>query len=158
MSFRNLPKLVISIALCELAGIFGSVFTFSAIPTWYAALAKPQFAPPNWIFGPVWTILYLLMGIAFYLVWTSHADTRARRRAMAMFGVQLLLNAIWSPIFFGLQSPGSAFLVIILLWCAIIATMYLFSKVLRTAALLLLPYLAWVSFAAYLNYSIWVLN
>lgn len=158
MSSKNLLRLLISIAVCELVGVAGSIFTFSAIPTWYVTLAKPRFSPPNWVFGPAWTTLYLLMGIAFYLVWTSRADTKMKRWAMAMFGIQLLLNAIWSPIFFGLQSPAWALVCIISLWCAIIATIFVFSRISRVAVLLLLPYLAWVSFAMYLNYSIWVLN
>lgn len=155
---KNLFKLILSIVVCELAGVAGSVFTFSAIPTWYTALAKPQLSPPNWVFGPAWTLLYLLMGIAFWLVWTSLADLKAKKRAMAAFGVQLFLNALWSPIFFGLRSPAWALVVIVLLWVVIAATIYLFSRVSRMAMLLLLPYLAWVSFAMYLNFAIWRLN
>lgn len=141
------------IALCELAGVIGSVFTISAIPTWYAGLVKPDVRPPNWVFGPVWTTLYALMGIAGYLVWSKR-----RGQALRIFGVQLVLNATWSIIFFGLQSPGWALVNIVALWLAIVGTIKEFYRVSKPAAYLLVPYLVWVSFASYLNYSIWVLN
>ncbi|MFH1990253.1 MAG: tryptophan-rich sensory protein [Patescibacteria group bacterium] len=160
----NYKRLIISLALPQLAGMVGSLFTTSAIPTWYAVLQRPSFSPPNWVFGPVWVLLYILMGISVYLVWSSYAkatDGQRRRTikiALGIFGVQLFLNAIWSIIFFGLKSPGWAFVDIILLWLAILATIIVFSKISRPAMLLLLPYILWVSFAGYLNYSIWTLN
>ncbi len=151
-SIQILP-LVGWIALCELAGIIGSVFTVSAIPTWYAALAKPVLRPPNWLFGPIWTTLYALIGVAAYLVWNKRHG-----QALRIFGVQLVLNATWSIVFFGLQSPGWALLNIIALWLAIVWTIKVFYRISKPAAYLLVPYLLWVSFGSYLNYAIWVLN
>jgi tryptophan-rich sensory protein len=143
------------ILLAEGAGIVGSFFTTSNIPTWYATLTKPPIAPPNWVFGPVWTTLFLLMGIAAYFVWRTGVRSRS---ALQIFGIQLALNVLWSLIFFGLQNPGAAFIEIILLWLAIVWTIYAFSRHSKLAAWLLVPYIAWVSFASVLNYFIWVLN
>ncbi len=162
MKLSNHSKLAISLALPQLAGLFGAVFTSSAIPTWYAAINRPSLSPPNWIFGPVWTTLFILMGIAFYLVWTKWAvlpwTKRQKRLALVLFGAQLVLNTLWSIIFFGLQSPGGALIEIVFLWLAIAATIITFAKISRPAAWLLVPYIAWVSFASYLNYAIWTLN
>lgn len=158
MKIHNVFKLIFAIAVAELAGIIGSFFTISAIPNWYAGLVKPSLNPPAWIFGPVWTVLYVLMGVAAFLVWKNGWQRKDVRTALGVFGVQLLLNAIWSIIFFGFQSPGWALVDIILLWLAIIWTISIFYKISRPAAHLLLPYLFWVSFALYLNYAIWVLN
>jgi tryptophan-rich sensory protein len=158
ISFRkNLVTLAAWILLAEGAGLLGSFFTAPAIGGWYAALAKPELAPPNWIFGPVWTTLFLLMGIAAYLVWKKPAK-KGRTLALRLFFAQLSLNVAWSALFFGLHDPGAALADIAFLWVSIAATMWSFSKVSGPAALLLAPYLAWVSFATYLNYSIWVLN
>lgn len=143
------------ILLAEGAGIVGSFFTTPNIPTWYVTLTKPPIAPPNWVFGPVWTTLFLLMGIAAYLVWRTGVRSRS---ALQIFGIQLALNVLWSLIFFGLQNPGAAFIEIILLWLAIAWTIYAFSRHSKLAAWLLAPYIAWVSFASVLNYFIWVLN
>ena len=157
-------KLIIAIGISLLPGIIGSLFTAPAISGWYAGLIKPAINPPSWVFGPMWTTLYILMGIAAYLVWQSYAEhndtaeKRRRRNALVIFDVQLILNAVWSIIFFGLERPGAAFFEIVLLWCAIGATIYVFYPISRTAAYLLIPYIAWVSFAAYLNYSLWMLN
>jgi tryptophan-rich sensory protein len=145
------------ILLCEGAGIVGSVFTTPAIAGWYSALIKPSVAPPNWIFGPVWTTLFLLMGIALFLVWKARSKGDPRI-LFGVFGVQLVLNVLWSFIFFGLHNPGAAFVEILCLWLAIAATIGVFAKVSKPAALLLVPYIAWVSFAGYLNYLIWILN
>ena len=155
---KNYLKLIIAIAVSQLAGIVGSIFTVSAIPNWYATLTKPVFNPPSWIFGPVWTTLYALMGIAAFLVWKKGLDRRDIRKALLVFGLQLVLNASWSIVFFNLESPAWAFVNIAALWLAIIWTMVLFYKISKPAMWLLLPYILWVSFAAYLNYSIWVLN
>nr|WP_284738471.1 TspO/MBR family protein [Methanoculleus sp. CWC-02] len=141
-----------------LAALIGSIFTTPAIPTWYAALAKPELNPPAWVFGPVWTVLYILMGIALYLVWSRGWGQKNVRVAMAIFGIQLVLNVLWSYLFFGLQAPYFAFLEIVLLWIAILMTIAAFYRVSVSAAVLLVPYLLWVSFAAYLNYGIYVLN
>ncbi|MEK7103066.1 MAG: TspO/MBR family protein [Patescibacteria group bacterium] len=158
MKLNNLSKAIIALVGCELAGIIGSVFTVSQIPTWYAGLMKPPLNPPGWIFGPVWTILYALMGIALYLVWKSNATQKDKQRALVIFGVQLFLNVIWSIIFFGLHSPAFALVDIMAMWCAIVATIIVFGKISRSAAYLLVPYLLWVTFAGYLNYVVWMLN
>jgi len=158
MKLNNFFKLVIAIVVSELAGVIGSVFTISAIPTWYAALQKPSFSPPNWIFGPVWTTLYLLIGVAAFLVWRHGLERKEVKTALAIFGGQLVLNTLWSIIFFGLHNHFWAFIEIIVLWSAILWTIFAFYKISRPAAYLLLPYILWVSFAGYLNYSIWILN
>jgi len=158
MKLNNFLKLVIAIVVSQLAGVIGSVFTISSIPTWYTTLQKPSFSPPNWIFGPAWTTLYFLMGVAAFLVWRHGFEKKEVRRALTIFGGQLVLNALWSIIFFGLHNPFWAFIEIIVLWLAILWTIFAFYKISRPAAYLLLPYILWVSFAAYLNYSIWILN
>jgi tryptophan-rich sensory protein len=152
----NAWKLIISIALPFLAAAIGSVFTSSSVSTWYVELNKPVFNPPDWVFGPVWTLLYLMMGIAFYIVWTSRS--KHQKFAFIAFGTQLFLNALWSILFFGLKMPLLAFIEIILLWIAIAATMFYFYKIKRSAAYLLVPYILWVSFAAVLNVSLAILN
>ncbi|MEX0917874.1 MAG: TspO/MBR family protein [Candidatus Paceibacterota bacterium] len=146
------------IIISQAAGLIGSVFTASAIPEWYATLTLPAFAPPNWIFGPVWTTLYVFMGIAAFIVWRNRHAFPGKRAALTVFFIQLALNAVWSIIFFGLQNPGAAFLEIIALWIAVATTLIMFARFSRTAAVLLVPYLLWVTFAGYLNYSIWILN
>lgn len=158
MKFKDLSKLVIGIGVSELAGILGAIFTTPSITGWYATLAKPEFSPPNWIFGPVWTTLYALMGIAAFLVWKKGLDRRDVKIALCIFVGQLVLNMLWSIIFFGLRSPGGALIEIIFLWLAILSTIVIFAKISQLATWLLLPYILWVSFAAYLNYSIWMLN
>ena len=150
------------------AGWLGSLFTMDAIPGWYAGLAKPALNPPSWVFGPVWTALYLMMGIAACIVWSKRSggqnSKRTRgsgdnvRRGMRLFWVQLAANAVWSPLFFGLQNPGAALVDIVALWILILLTMIAFFNVSRTAGWLLVPYLAWVTFATYLNSTIWLLN
>jgi benzodiazapine receptor len=154
----NWLKFIITVVVSELTGIISSVFTVSAIPTWYAPLAKPTLNPPAWIFGPVWTALYLLMGIAAFLIWRKGWGQNDVRMALSIFCAQLILNAFWSIIFFGFHSPGWASAEIAVLWIAIVATIVAFAKISRPAAWLLAPYILWVSFAAYLNYSIWILN
>jgi len=151
-------KLLIAIAVSEITGVIGSVFTVSAIPTWYATLAKPALTPPSWVFGPVWTALYALMGIAAFLVWNNGLGRKDVRKALSVFGIQLVLNALWSIVFFNLQSPGWALVNIALMWLAIVCTMILFYKISKPAMWLLVPYILWVSFALYLNYSIYILN
>ena len=151
-------QLIISIIACQFAGVIGSIFTTPAIPGWYATLDKPAFTPPNWLFAPAWITLYLLMGIAAFLVWRKGLDNRPVRLALAIFLVQLLLNAFWSVAFFGLQSPLSGIIVILVLWIAILFTILRFFRISYMAGALLLPYILWVSFATVLNISIWVLN
>lgn len=149
--------LALSVALCLLAGAVGGGVTASSVETWYPGLTKPAWNPPNAVFGPVWTLLYLMMAVAAWLVWRRR-DRSAIKTALALFGLQLALNVAWSLIFFGLQRPGVALFEIVLLWLAIAATLGAFTRVSRTAGYLLVPYLAWVSFAAALNFAIWRLN
>lgn len=148
----KLIRLILSIALCEGAGIIGSFFTFQSVSTWYPTLIKPVFNPPAFIFGPVWTTLYLLMGVSLYLVWGK------KKTKLKWFWKQLLLNVLWSVAFFGLKSPILGLLIIILLEISIILTIKSFSRVNKTATYLLYPYIAWVSFATILNLSIVILN
>jgi len=157
MKNKNSIALAISLIIPQLAGGVGSLATAPNIGSWYEAIVKPSFNPPNFIFGPVWITLFALMGIALYLVW-KHGTGEGRRIALTFFGIQLGLNVAWSFLFFAAHSPGLAFAEIIALWLAILATAVSFWRVRRTAAWLLAPYLAWVSFAALLNFSIWQLN
>ena len=153
----NILKLVGSILLSFAAGGLGTLATTPNIPTWYAQLDKPWFNPPNWVFGPVWSTLYLLMGIALWLVWIAKSD-RSKKRAYILFGTQLVLNALWSVVFFGLHQPWAAVIVIVALWIAIALNIREFAKFSKPAAWLLVPYIAWVSFASLLNISIAILN
>jgi tryptophan-rich sensory protein len=155
---NNILKLVASVIICLFAGFIGSIFTTPSIPTWYATLTRPSFNPPDWIFAPVWTTLFVLMGISLYLVWNKGLQDKKVKISLFIFGVQLVLNVLWSFLFFGLHSPFYAFLEIITLWAAIVLTIVNFFKVSKTAGLLLIPYIFWVSFAAILNFSIWKLN
>jgi benzodiazapine receptor len=153
-SLRDVPALLVSIVVCELAGIVPSFLTANDVATWYTTLQKPGFTPPSWLFGPVWTTLYLLMGIALYLVW-RRGDNRF---ALAIFAVQLVLNAGWTLVFFGMRWPAGGLAVILALLVAIVATMVAFVRIDRRAAILLVPYLCWVGFATLLNYELWRLN
>lgn len=158
MKHLSLVRLATAVVACELIGGSGAFFTAAAIPTWYATLARPAFAPPNWIFGPVWSTLFLLMGVAAWLVWERGWQRREVRVALGMFAAQFALNILWSALFFGLHNPGAAFAEIVVLWCAIVAAIVTFGRVSRPAVWLLAPYLAWVTFAAYLNLMLWLLN
>jgi tryptophan-rich sensory protein len=158
MKINNTFKLIIAIVVSELSGIIGSVFTASSVSSWYVTLSKPALNPPSAVFGPVWTTLYALMGISAFLIWKRGLDRKDVKAALGIFIVQLILNALWSIIFFGLHSPGGALVEVIFLWFAILATIISFYKISKVSAYLLLPYIFWVSFAAYLNYSIWILN
>lgn len=155
---KDFPKLLISVIGCELVGLLGTPFTVTAIPTWYAGLNKPFFAPPNWLFGPAWTLLYFLMGVSFYLIWKQGFKKKSHKIARNFFLMQLALNFIWSPVFFGLKTPLIAFVIIIAMWIAILLTMQKFYPLSKTAAYLLIPYLLWVSFATMLNAGIVLLN
>ncbi len=154
---RPLLTLAAAVLVCELVGITGAVFTSTGLESWYATLERPDLAPPNWVFGPVWTTLYALMGAAAWLVWREGRG-RTLQVALGVFAVQLALNFAWSFVFFGAQEILWALVVIVALLAAIIATMGAFWGIDRRAALLLVPYLAWVSFATYLNYGFWTLN
>lgn len=151
-------KVILSIVFCLLVGAIGSFFTAPAIPSWYAYLNKPFFSPPNWIFAPMWTILYILMGISFYLIWSNAKKGKSKNEALGNFYVQLILNFVWSPIFFGMKNLGLAFIVIVLMWMFILRTIQSFAKLNKKASYLLYPYIAWVSFASILNLSVWLLN
>lgn len=155
---KDLPKLVISVVGCELVGLLGTPLTVSAIPNWYSSLNKPFFAPPNWIFGPVWTLLYFFMGVSFYLIWKQGWQKKKVKIAGMYFLSQLALNFVWSPIFFGLRSPLLGLIVIAAMWILIVMTMKKFYPLTRLASYLLIPYLLWVSFATLLNASILILN
>lgn len=155
---KHWPKLVASILLCQSAGLLATPFTIAAIPSWYVFLNKPSFAPPNWVFGPAWTTLYLLMGIALYLVWRQGLNKPKVRLAVNYFLLQLFFNFTWSIAFFGLKSPLLGLINILLLLALIVATMIKFKPLSRPAFYLMIPYLVWVSFATLLNASILLLN
>ncbi|NTV22029.1 MAG: tryptophan-rich sensory protein [Candidatus Yonathbacteria bacterium] len=148
---------IISILIAQLAGLVGSIFTMPAITTWYAELAKPSFTPPSYVFGPAWAMLYTLMGLAAYRIWEKRSTSGARR-ALVLYGTQLVLNALWSYAFFGLHNPLAGVGVIVLLWIAVFMTMIFFYRVDKTAGWLLVPYVVWISFAGALNYAVWMLN
>jgi benzodiazapine receptor len=154
----DVVKLVVSLLACQAAGAIGSVFTTGAIPTWYASLEKPFFTPPNWLFAPAWIILYILMAIAAFIIWRKGFAQAGVRCALIVFLVQLVLNALWSVIFFGLHSPLWGIVVIVALWIAILITTIKFFKLSVTAGALMLPYILWVSFASALNVAIYMLN
>ncbi len=156
MKIPHYWKLIGAIGISEFAGVVGTLFVSSSLSGWYGTIQRPALNPPAWIFGPVWTTLYALMGIAAFLVWKS--KNSHKKLALSLFGLQLAVNSVWSIIFFGLRNPGLAFVDIVLLWLLIIGTMVEFKKFSKAAVYLLIPYLAWVTFASYLNYAIWVLN
>lgn len=159
----NKPKdnywfLLLFIVLAQSAGLLGSLFTFSAIPTWYATLEKPFFSPPNYLFGPVWTTLYTLMGISAYLVYRHYQFGKKAKLFWQVYWAQLILNTLWSILFFGFKEPGLAFVEIGALWYFIVRTIQEAKRLNKTAMYLLYPYLAWVSFASLLNLAIYLLN
>lgn len=151
-------RLIISILVCQLAGLIGSIFTRASVSSWYVSLSKPSFTPPSWVFGPAWITLYVLMGISAFLVWSKGFNNREVKAALIIFGIQLILNALWSAAFFGLRSPFGGLIVIVILWLAILVTILRFLNISTAAGLLLVPYILWVSFAAVLNLSLFLLN
>jgi translocator protein len=153
---KDWSKLSSSILICLAAGALGSVFTSSSVSTWFTTLNKPSFSPPNYLFGPVWTVLYILMGISLYLVWKE--GYTKHKKEITVFGIQLSLNLLWSILFFGMRNPLLAFIDILLLWAFILYTAILFHKTSKTAAYLFIPYLLWVTFASVLNFFIFSLN
>ena len=156
---RNVwPKVALGIGVCELAGLVSLFWTVPGVREWYPSLQKPQLTPPSALFGPVWIVLYALMGIAVGLIWATGLKQPREKRAFRWFWIQLALNVAWSAAFFGFRSPAWGYVVIILLWLAIAATLWLFSKLSRTAGWLLAPYLLWVTFASMLNFGILSLN
>ena len=157
MTGKSLLVLAVLVIACEGVGIVGAGFTAPAIADWYRSLERPSWTPPDWLFGPVWIALYALMAVTAWLVWRQ-GRVPGVWTAGALFGVQLALNAIWTPIFFGLRQPGWALLDILLLWAAILLTLVAFARVRPLAAGLLAPYLAWVTYAGALNFALWRLN
>ena len=157
MANSDIRKLIFSVLFTLGLGSLSGIFTISEITHWYAALAKPSFNPPNWLFGPVWSLLYLLMGISVYLVWKQPLSS-TRQTALVFFVIQMALNFCWSIIFFKLHQPGWALLELTALLLAILLTLYRFAKLSAWAAWLLIPYVLWVSFALLLNAAIWKLN
>lgn len=151
-------RTLIAIIACEAVGITSSFFTVQNIPTWYATLERPWFAPPNWLFGPVWTILYALMGISVALVWEQGIKKPQVKQAVQTFVAQLVANFFWSILFFGLRSPILGLVGVFVLWSLIVLTIKQFYPLSKWAAYLLLPYLAWVSFASLLNLALFILN
>ncbi len=151
----NFLKLAASVIICLLVGLLGSLVTTPSISTWYTALDKPFFNPPNWIFAPVWTGLFVLMGISLYIVWNSKPKSKL---PFIIFGIQLVLNLLWSVLFFCLQSTFYSLIEILALWISILSTMIVFHRISKKASYLFIPYIVWVSFAALLNYYIFVLN
>jgi len=158
LSGIDIIKLIVSIVTCEGAGGIGAIFTTPAITTWYAGLKKPAFTPPNHVFGPVWITLYLLMGIAVFLVWREGLSQDGVTVAFTLFWVQLALNVLWSVVFFGRKSLLGGMVVILLLWAAILANIIVFFGVSPVAGGLLIPYIIWVTIAANLNAQVWRLN
>jgi benzodiazapine receptor len=158
MKLIGIVKFIISIFICQGAGILGSFFTTPSIPTWYATIKKPSFTPPHWLFAPVWIALFALMGVALFLIWRKGLHNTQVRVAFIIFIIQLILNVSWSAAFFGLKSPLLGFIIIIALWVAILLTIVTFYRASALASFLLIPYILWVSFAAVLNLAIMVLN
>lgn len=158
MTVNNIAKLIFALVVCQLAGVVGSIFTTPSIPTWYASLQKPFFTPPSWLFAPVWITLFILMGVSVYLIWVKGVKNKQVKIALLIFGIQLVLNVLWSFLFFGLHSPFYGFIDIVVLWVAIALTILKFFNISRKAGALLLPYIVWVTIAMALNFYIWMLN
>jgi tryptophan-rich sensory protein len=156
---NKITRITIAVIVCLAVGYSSSTFTKEGVETWYSTILKPSFNPPNWVFMPVWTLLFILMGVAAGLVWDKIKEQNEEvKKALGFFLAQLILNAVWSYIFFGLKNPMLALIEIALLWLMIYETYLKFTKINKTAGYLLIPYLAWVAFAAVLNASIWWLN
>lgn len=154
----NVWKFIIAVSVPVILGGVSGLFNVSAIDGWYQTISKPSWNPPSWIFGPVWTTLYVMMGIALYLVWKAEANSILKKTAISLFVIQFVLNFFWSFIFFNQQEMGWALVEIIVMWIFILLTIFAFANVSKTAAWLLVPYICWVSFATILNYTLWKLN
>ncbi|MBP9099619.1 MAG: tryptophan-rich sensory protein [Ferruginibacter sp.] len=155
---KPIYKLIIAVLIPLAVGSLAGYFTASSVNGWYTTLVKPSFNPPNWLFAPVWTSLYIMMGIAFYLIWKKEANDVVKSTAVTLYIVQLALNFLWSFVFFYAQQPGWALVNIILMWIFIFLTILWFGKISSLSAWLLVPYICWVSFATVLNFAIWKLN
>lgn len=158
MDLTKFHKLLLSLAMTFIAAAIGGIFTIPSITNWYPTLQKPAFTPPNWVFGPVWTTLYFLMAVSFYLVWAKKSKEKYFKGAAEIYFMQLVLNVLWSVVFFGFRNTLGGLLVIIPLWTSILVTIFKFYKVDKNAAYLLIPYILWVSIASSLNYLVWILN
>jgi benzodiazapine receptor len=158
MDKKEFFRLILSIIICQLAGIIGSIFTASSVTSWYPTLVKPSFTPSGFYIGLIWIVLFFLMGISLFLIWRETPSSIEARVALNFFAAQLIVNVLWSMAFFGMRSPIRGVFVIAFLWILILINIIKFWPVNRTAAILLIPYIVWVSIAAYLNYSIWRLN
>ena len=157
MKSFNFKRFIISFLLCHAAGLIGSIFTVSAIPMWYEMLQKPALSPPNWIFGPVWLLLYTLMAFAFYFIW-ENGLSKKNKFIFYFFLVHLALNSSWSILFFGMRNPLLGLINIILILIMILVLMFKFYDIKKISSYLLIPYFLWVAFATYLNFAIWLLN
>jgi benzodiazapine receptor len=158
---KNIFKFVISIIVCESVGIIGSSFTFSSVTNWFPTLVKPWFSPPSWLFGPVWIIMYFLMGLSLYIIWNSKAELskqKYRKQFFILFGIQLILNALWSFLFFGLKTPIYGLIDILFLDIVVAMTIIYAYRVSKYAVILLAPYMVWITFATLLNFEIVLLN
>jgi translocator protein len=158
MAGKKVLLFVIALGICLLAGYIGSYYSTPEIPTWYAGLEKPDLTPPSWVFGPVWTVLYIFMGISLYWVLETGVKSQDAKLGMILFIFQLLLNVIWSYIFFNLHSTFFSFLIIIMLWAVLLCTIVQLFRVSIPASVILVPYFCWISFAAYLNYALLIMN
>ncbi len=155
---KPIAKLIIALAIPVAIGAIAGSFTATSVNGWFTSLIKPDFNPPNWLFAPVWTTLYIMMGFSSFMVWNSKKKGKQKNKALGIYMIQLLFNFLWSFIFFYAQEPGWALVDIILMWMLILITILQFGKISSTAAWLLVPYICWVSFAAILNFAIWKLN
>lgn len=155
---KNWVKAVVAFAIPQVVGFTGSLFTDNSEGSWFQTLAKPAWNPPGWFFGPVWTLLYILMGLALYIIWKKDAPARLKRPAILLWSLQMFFNFLWSFIFFGLHRMNLAFYEMLVLWVLILLTIFAFARISKEAAWLLVPYISWVSFAALLNYTIWQMN
>lgn len=157
MKIKSFWRLLLSLAIPLSAGVLGSLFTTPAVQSWYLTINRPVWIPPSWLFGPVWTSLFIMMGVALYLVWSTKMNNKARM-SLKLFAAQLVLNVLWSVIFFGMGNFWLAFGEILVLWIFILITIVSFGKVNRVASWLMVPYILWVTFASYLNFTIASLN
>jgi len=158
MKIKSYPRLIFSIILIEIIGSIGAIATTPAIPGWYASIAKPFFTPPSWVFGPVWTTLFFLMGFALYLIWQEGMNKKPVKCAVKIFSIQMFLNVLWSFLFFGMQNPLLGLIEIVILWIVILITIIKFYKVSKPAAYMMIPYICWVTIATALNLAVWILN
>jgi len=155
---KKFIKLICSVSVCLLTGFMGSFVSIDSVRTWYADLSRPSFTPPDWTFGVVWPILYVMMGISAFLIWNKGLDKKRVKAALGLFVLQLVLNGLWTPIFFGLHMIAIALVEIVLLWVAILLTIIAFWRISKLSTIFLFPYILWVSFAVVLNAALWYLN